>query len=53
MCMSLRESIRKPIFFSLALAGEAGVSRVLALLKIELESVMALAGCATLADITR
>lgn len=43
----------KPAFFGLAVAGEAGVLHVLETLRTELESAMALSGCASLADITR
>lgn len=39
--------------FSLAAAGEAGVSNVLKMLKDEFELTMALSGCSSLADITR
>lgn len=43
----------KPVFFGLAVAGEAGVLHVLRTLRTELESAMALSGCASLAEITR
>jgi len=39
--------IGRPYIWGLALEGEAGVKRVLAMLKDELELAMALAGCAT------
>lgn len=39
--------------FSLAAAGEAGVSNVLRMLRDEFELTMALSGCTRLADITR
>jgi 4-hydroxymandelate oxidase len=44
--------IGRPVIWGLAAAGEAGVSRVLSLLRDELDLAMALAGCATVADIT-
>lgn len=43
----------KPVFFGLAVAGEAGVLHVLQTLRTELESAMALSGCATLGEVTR
>lgn len=43
----------KPVFFGLAVAGEAGVLHVLQMLRTELESAMALSGCATLGEVTR
>jgi isopentenyl diphosphate isomerase/L-lactate dehydrogenase-like FMN-dependent dehydrogenase len=39
--------------FGLAADGEAGVDRVLAILRSELDRSMALAGCATIADVDR
>ena len=39
--------------FSLAAAGEAGVSNVLRMMRDEFELTMALSGCTTLADINR
>ncbi len=42
----------KPVFFGLAVAGEAGVLHVLQTLRMELESAMALSGCSSLAQIT-
>ena len=39
--------------FSLAAAGEAGVSNVLRMMRDEFELTMALSGCTSLADITR
>ena len=44
--------IGRPILWGLAVAGEAGVARVLTLLRNELDLAMALAGTPTLADIT-
>jgi 4-hydroxymandelate oxidase len=44
--------IGRPVIWGLAAAGEAGVSRVLTLLRDELDLAMALAGCATVSDIT-
>lgn len=43
--------IGKPLFFALAVDGELGVHNVLKMLQTELESVMALTGCPTIADI--
>ena len=45
--------IGRPYLWGLAAAGEAGVSRVLALLRAELELAMALAGCPEVAAIKR
>jgi len=45
--------IGRPYIWGLALNGEAGVKRVLSMLKEELELAMALAGCPTIADIGR
>lgn len=45
--------IGRPYIWGLALNGEAGVKRVLSMLKEELALAMALAGCPTLADIRR
>jgi 4-hydroxymandelate oxidase len=39
--------------WGLALDGEAGVARVLTTLRDELDTAMALCGCATLSDIGR
>ncbi len=45
--------IGRPYLWGLAAGGEQGVARVLAMLRAELELAMALAGCPTLASITR
>ncbi|KAF0912077.1 hypothetical protein E2562_012976 [Oryza meyeriana var. granulata] len=45
--------IGRPVVFSLAAAGEAGVRNVLRMLREEFELTMALSGCTSLADITR
>ena len=45
--------IGRPIFWALATDGERGVSRALAILREELEIVMALLGTPKVADITR
>uniref|UniRef100_A0A0E0HWI0 (S)-2-hydroxy-acid oxidase n=1 Tax=Oryza nivara TaxID=4536 RepID=A0A0E0HWI0_ORYNI len=45
--------IGRPVVFSLAAAGEAGVRNVLQMLRDEFELTMALSGCTSLADITR
>ena len=39
--------------FSLAVDGEAGVKKVLSMLREELELAMALSGCTTVKEITR
>ncbi len=41
----------KPIFFSLAVGGQEGVSNMLRILQQELEAAMALCGCQTISDI--
>jgi 4-hydroxymandelate oxidase len=41
----------RPVFYGIAAGGEAGVSRVLQLLRNEFETAMALCGCRCLADI--
>ena len=43
--------VGRPYMYGLAAAGEAGVDRVLAILRSELERAMALLGCATIADV--
>jgi 4-hydroxymandelate oxidase len=45
--------IGRPYLWGLAAAGEAGVSRVLEILRAELELAMALAGCPTLDAVSR
>jgi isopentenyl diphosphate isomerase/L-lactate dehydrogenase-like FMN-dependent dehydrogenase len=45
--------IGRPYMYGLAAGGEQGVYRVLEILRLELERAMALAGCATVADIDR
>ncbi|KAG0468745.1 hypothetical protein HPP92_018073 [Vanilla planifolia] len=45
--------IGRPVLFSLAAEGEAGVRKVLKLLRDEFELTMALSGCISLKDITR
>ncbi|XP_039684903.1 (S)-2-hydroxy-acid oxidase GLO1 [Medicago truncatula] len=45
--------IGRPVVFSLAADGEAGVRKVLKMLHDELEITMALCGCCSLKDITR
>jgi 4-hydroxymandelate oxidase len=44
--------VGRPILWGLAVDGEAGVRRVISLLGAELDIAMAIAGCATVADIT-
>ncbi|KAA8519474.1 hypothetical protein F0562_013730 [Nyssa sinensis] len=45
--------IGRPVVFSLAADGEAGVRKVLQMLRDELELTMALSGCCSLKEITR
>ncbi|PRQ24952.1 putative (S)-2-hydroxy-acid oxidase [Rosa chinensis] len=45
--------IGRPVVFSLAAAGEAGVRKVLQMLRDELELTMALSGCCSLKEIRR
>ncbi|MDI1464020.1 alpha-hydroxy-acid oxidizing protein [Catellatospora sp. KI3] len=44
--------VGRPYFYGLALAGEQGVREVIRNLRAELDLTMALAGCASLADLT-
>lgn len=45
--------IGRPVVFSLAIDGEAGVSKVLGMLRDELELAMALGGCTSVKEINR
>jgi isopentenyl diphosphate isomerase/L-lactate dehydrogenase-like FMN-dependent dehydrogenase len=45
--------IGRPYLWGLATGGQAGVERVIALLRAELERAMALTGCPTLGDVSR
>ncbi|KAK6796026.1 hypothetical protein RDI58_009481 [Solanum bulbocastanum] len=45
--------IGRPVIYGLAAKGESGVKQVIEILKNELEQTIALAGCCTVADITR
>lgn len=45
--------IGRPVIWGLAVNGEAGVGRVLDLLVTELDSAMALSGCASVGEVTR
>ena len=45
--------VGRPVLWGLAVGGQAGVRRVLALLHAEVDQAMALAGCRTLRDVTR
>ena len=45
--------IGRPYLFGLAAGGQAGVARVLEILRAEIEQTMALVGCSTLTDIDR
>ncbi|CAN6991459.1 unnamed protein product [Brassica rapa subsp. trilocularis] len=47
------EKIGRPVVFSLAAEGEAGVRKVLQMLRDEFELTMALSGCRSLSEITR
>lgn len=52
-CGAAATLIGRPYLWGLAAAGEAGVARVLEMLHAELELAMALAGCPSVAAITR
>ena len=43
----------RPVMYGLAIDGQKGVERILALLKQELELAMVLAGCSSLKDISK
>ncbi len=45
--------VGRPILWGLAVGGERGVARVLALLRAELDQAMALCGCRSVAEITK
>jgi isopentenyl diphosphate isomerase/L-lactate dehydrogenase-like FMN-dependent dehydrogenase len=45
--------IGRPYLFGLAAGGQGGVTRVLEILRAEIEQTMALVGCNTVADIDR
>lgn len=45
--------VGRPIIWGLAVGGRAGVAQVLSMLRTELSTAMALAGCPDLADLTR
>jgi isopentenyl diphosphate isomerase/L-lactate dehydrogenase-like FMN-dependent dehydrogenase len=45
--------VGRPYLYGLAAGGEAGVARVLEIFRTEIEHTMAMAGCATVADIDR
>ena len=45
--------IGRPVVFSLAAEGQAGVRKVLQMLREEFELTMALSGCRSLKEITR
>lgn len=45
--------VGRPVIWGLALAGQAGVERVLTLLRDELDNALALCGCPSLAHVTR
>lgn len=52
-CLPLGWQIGRPVVWGLASAGEAGVSKVLTMLREELELGMALLGCTKVSDIKR
>jgi len=43
--------VGRPVLWGLAVAGQEGVEQILAILRRELDTAMALCGCASLADI--
>jgi (S)-2-hydroxy-acid oxidase len=45
--------IGRPVLYALAVEGEAGVRKVLQMLRDELELTMSLAGCCSVKDINR
>jgi 4-hydroxymandelate oxidase len=45
--------VGRPVIWGLAVGGEAGATRVLNLIRDELDNAMALCGCPTVAHITR
>ena len=45
--------VGRPVLYGLALGGEAGVGRVLEILKAEVENALALLGCRSPAEVTR
>jgi (S)-2-hydroxy-acid oxidase len=49
----MRLQIGRPVVFSLAVDGEAGVRKVLSMLREELELAMALSGITSVKEITR
>ena len=49
----LISQIGRPVLFSLAADGEAGVRKMLQMLRDEFELTMALSGCRSLKEITR
>lgn len=51
-CLS-RCQVGRPVVYGLASAGEAGVKKVLQMLRDELELAMALVGCPSVKDINR
>jgi isopentenyl diphosphate isomerase/L-lactate dehydrogenase-like FMN-dependent dehydrogenase len=44
--------VGRPLLWGLAVDGEAGVRRILDMLRLELENAMAIAGCGSIAEIT-
>jgi len=45
--------VGRPVLWGLAAGGEAGVARVLELLRDELDTAMALCGCPSISAVTR
>ena len=52
-CFLVQLQIGRPVVFSLAADGEAGVRKVLQMLRDEFELTMALSGCRSLKEISR
>ena len=51
--MYISMQVGRPVIYGLAAKGEAGVRKVMQMLKDELELTMALAGCPGVEDISR
>jgi len=52
-CGATAVGLGRPLIWGLAVSGEAGAGRVLDLIVSELDSAMALSGCASVAEVTR
>ena len=53
VCVCVLMQVGRPVIYGLAAKGEAGVRKVMHMLKDELELTMALAGCPSVEDISR